>query len=115
MDGHLCVPGQVWYTDQMETYPDTPAEGGVATLAPPINLPVLDGSHDRMTHIVLEGLRNKETDEFYTVQAGLMESMINGVPVTALCGKTWVPEYGGAKFPKCPTCVEIAKGNGWNA
>lgn len=37
------------------------------------------------------------------------ESMLNGTPVTALCGKVWVPTKDFAQYPECKTCVEIAK------
>jgi hypothetical protein len=33
-----------------------------------------------------------------------------GHPVTALCGKVWVPGRDPQKFPVCPTCKEIYEG-----
>ena len=39
-----------------------------------------------------------------------MESALSGEPVTALCGKVWVPGRDPEKFPVCPTCKEIYQG-----
>jgi len=36
-----------------------------------------------------------------------MEAMVMGTPVTALCGKVWVPSRAPEKFPVCPECKEI--------
>jgi hypothetical protein len=33
--------------------------------------------------------------------------MVLGTPVTALCGKVWVPSRDPSRFPICPTCKEI--------
>ncbi len=30
-----------------------------------------------------------------------------GTPVTALCGKVWVPSRDPQRYPVCPTCKEI--------
>lgn len=59
---------------------------------------VLDepGDHERLSHYV-----NKND---------LMEAMLSGNPVTALCGKVWVPTRDGLKFPPCPECKEIWEG-----
>jgi len=52
-----------------------------------------DGDHDRFSHYVPKGK--------------LMEAMVNGTPVVALCGKVWVPTHNPEKYPVCPTCKEI--------
>ena len=39
-----------------------------------------------------------------------MESALSGEPVTALCGKVWVPGRDPEKFPVCPACKEIYQG-----
>ena len=39
-----------------------------------------------------------------------LESALSGEPVTALCGKVWVPGRDPKKFPVCPTCQEIYDG-----
>jgi hypothetical protein len=33
-----------------------------------------------------------------------------GTPVTALCGKVWVPGRDPSKFPICPDCQKIYEG-----
>lgn len=43
-----------------------------------------------------------------TAQAIVMEAMVNGTPVTALCGHTWVPGRDPKRYPVCSKCVEIA-------
>ena len=67
--------------------------------SPQITDPTLDGDHDRLTHIVKGKGR-------------LTEAMITGQPVTALCGKTWVPSRSPERYPVCPTCKEILEGAG---
>jgi hypothetical protein len=32
---------------------------------------------------------------------------VTGTPVTALCGKVWVPSRDPKRYPVCPTCKEI--------
>ncbi|MGB3186751.1 MAG: DUF3039 domain-containing protein [Ornithinimicrobium sp.] len=54
------------------------------------------GDHERFAHFV-----RKEK---------IMESAMSGEPVTALCGKVWVPGRDPKKFPVCPTCKEIYDG-----
>lgn len=63
---------------------------------------------------VLEDLRTVPTDEgdhekfsHYAPKDKVMEAMVMGTPVTALCGKTWVPSRSPEKFPVCPECKEI--------
>jgi len=51
------------------------------------------GDHERFAH--------------YAEKNEIMEAMINGVPIVALCGKIWVPSRDPKKFPICPTCKEI--------
>jgi len=66
-----------------------------------------------MTHIVLEGFKQEEGD-YVPVGPNVVEGMVNGTPVKALCGKVWVPGRDPARFPVCPTCKEIAGAMGWN-
>lgn len=54
------------------------------------------GDHERFAHFV-----RKEK---------IMESAMSGEPVTALCGKVWIPGRDPKKFPVCPTCKEIYDG-----
>src|SRR5271154_5307989 len=80
------------------------------SVAPP--KPDLDGDHERMAHIVLEGMSGDDGDY---VPAGptVVEGIVNGTPVRALCGKVWVPGRDPKKYPLCPTCKEIAEQMGW--
>lgn len=39
--------------------------------------------------------------------AQITEAMVTGTPVTALCGKTWVPSRDASRFPVCPECKAI--------
>jgi hypothetical protein len=39
----------------------------------------------------------------------LTEALVQGTPVTALCGKTWVPSRDPKRYPVCPTCKEIVE------
>ena len=52
-----------------------------------------NGDHERLSH--------------YVPKDKLMEAMVNGTPVVALCGKVWVPSRDPQKFPVCPECKEI--------
>lgn len=49
--------------------------------------------HDKFAHYV-----NKDK---------LMEAMVEGKALLALCGKYWVPTRDGLMFPVCPECKEI--------
>jgi hypothetical protein len=74
--------------------------------------PELDGDHERMSHIVLEGVRFGE-DDYVAAGPSVVEGMVNGTAVKALCGKIWVPSRDPRRFPLCPTCKEIAESRGW--
>lgn len=37
----------------------------------------------------------------------LADAIINGTPVTALCGHTWVPGRDPRKYPVCSRCQDI--------
>jgi hypothetical protein len=88
------------------------------TIAPTRPEPALDeGDHERMTHIVLEGFRPKDEKggegEYVAAGTNVVEGMVTGTPVRALCGKTWVPGRDPKRYPICPTCKEVAAGMGW--
>jgi hypothetical protein len=74
--------------------------------------PTLDGDHERMAHIVLEGWKPEEGD-FVSAGPTVVEGLVNGTAVKALCGKIWVPSRDPKKYPLCPTCKEIAEALGW--
>jgi hypothetical protein len=54
------------------------------------------GDHERFAH--------------YVRKEKIVESAVSGKPVTALCGKRWIPSRDPNKFPICPTCKEIHAG-----
>jgi hypothetical protein len=86
------------------------------TLAPARPDPELDdGDHDRMSHIVLEGYTPKKglRKKFVSTGPSVVEGIVNGTAVRALCGKEWVPGRDPKKYGLCPTCKEIAEGMGW--
>ena len=74
--------------------------------------PKLDGDHERMSHIVLEGVKLSD-EEFVSAGPSVVEGIVNGTPVKALCGKVWIPGRDPKRYPICPTCKEIAEGMGW--
>ncbi len=93
-------------------------------LSPTTADPDLDGEHERMSHIVLEGFRpggvggdgaaaGDGGSTFVPAGPTVVESMVNGTAVRALCGKVWVPGRDPRRFPLCPTCREIAEARGW--
>jgi hypothetical protein len=82
------------------------------TVAPIQVDPELDGDHERMSHIVLEGFKPDKGD-FVSAGPSVVEGMVNGTAVKALCGKIWVPGRNPKRYPLCPTCKEIAEARGW--
>jgi hypothetical protein len=50
------------------------------------------GDHDKFAHFVPKTL--------------LGDALVNGTPVTALCGHVFVPFRNPDDFPTCPACVE---------
>lgn len=54
------------------------------------------GDHERFAH--------------YVKKDKIVESAVSGSPLTALCGKVWVPSRDPKRFPVCPTCKEIFEG-----
>lgn len=55
-----------------------------------------DGDHERFAH--------------YAPKEKIVEAMVTGTPIRALCGKVWVPSRDPQKYPVCPTCKEIYDG-----
>jgi hypothetical protein len=83
------------------------------SVSPVVSDPMLDGDHERMAHIVLEGFQPDDGDDFVSVGPSVVEGIVNGTAVRALCGKVWVPGRDPKKYPLCPTCKEIAEAQGW--
>ncbi len=103
-DPTLCVAGRHPWRNLLEmTNLDT---------APVQVDPELDGDHERMSHIVLEGVKINE-DDFVSAGPSVVEGMVNGTAVKALCGKVWVPGRDPKRYPLCPTCKDIAEARGW--
>jgi hypothetical protein len=91
-----------------------PGQAGSTTLAPARPEQELDhGDHDRMSHIVLEGYTPKDGGDFVSTGPSVVEGIVTGTAVRALCGKEWVPGRNPARYGLCPTCKEIAEGMGW--
>ena len=82
------------------------------TTAPVQADPQLDGDHERMSHIVLEAVE-ADDGEFVPAGPSVVEGMVMGTAVKALCGKIWIPNRDPKKFPLCPTCKDIAEFKGW--
>jgi len=77
------------------TTPETapPAPSGSTITEERVDYRLDEGDHERFAHYVL---RDKQ-----------MESMVEGTPLRALCGKIWVPSRDPKRFPVCPECKEI--------
>jgi hypothetical protein len=80
---------------------ERPPDRGHATVVErrPAPLRTDDGDHERFAHYIFVPDRNAE--------AVVLEARVTGTPVTALCGKRWVPQRDPQRFPLCPTCKEI--------
>lgn len=68
---------------------------------------------DRMAHIIFEGY-TPEDGEFVAIGNCVVDGIVNGTPVKALCGKIWVPSRNPKNYPICPTCREIAQELSWS-
>ena len=53
----------------------------------------MDGDHERFAH--------------YVDKSKIVDSMVTGTPIKALCGKVWVPSRDPKRYPVCPMCKEI--------
>lgn len=77
----------------METVSNPTGFSQTDVLEDRLTVPTDEGDHERFSH--------------YAPKDKVMEAMVMGTPVTALCGKTWVPSRSPEKFPVCPECKEI--------
>lgn len=55
----------------------------------------------KLSHIVDRG------DDERPAQAIVLEAMVNGTTLTALCGHKWVPSRDPKNFPVCEKCMEM--------
>ena len=77
--------------------PDTTGGGTGILVDEDVRLvPTEEGDHDRFAH---DAPRDK-----------IVEAMVTGTPIVALCGKVWVPSRDPKRFPVCPECKEIFEG-----
>jgi hypothetical protein len=53
---------------------------------------------------------DEERFAHYAERDKIMEASVFGTPLTALCGKVWVPSRDPSRFPVCPECKEIFDG-----
>ena len=53
---------------------------------------------------------DEERFAHYAERDKIMEASVFGTPLTALCGKVWVPSRDPSRFPVCPECKEIYEG-----
>lgn len=87
------------------------------TERPGLDEPGLDRPAGRTTTLVEEELdtaREYRYDEgdherfaHYAPKDKILEAMVSGTPIRALCGKVWVPSRDASRFPVCPACKEI--------
>ncbi|MFC4336405.1 DUF3039 domain-containing protein [Salininema proteolyticum] len=76
---------------------DLPSTGGSTTLD--------EQTESKSEYRYDEG--DEERFSHYVPREKLMQAMLDGIPVKALCGKMWVPTRDPERFPICPTCKEI--------
>lgn len=50
-----------------------------------------------------------EKDRFahYASKEDIVRAAVDGVAITALCGKQWKPSRSPEKYPVCPMCAEV--------
>lgn len=59
---------------------------------------------EKCAHIVLVPAHLKDK---MTPQAYVMYARVEGTPIKALCGHTWVPKMSASGLPVCEPCLEI--------
>lgn len=70
-----------------------PLLGSFAQTLQETSFSVDSGDHDLFSH--------------YAPKDEVMEALVNGTPIVALCGKVWVPHRDPSKYKVCPTCKEL--------
>lgn len=58
-----------------------------------------DGDHEKFAHYV-----KKPKGVYQGASSYVLDAMVNGYEVEALCGKKWVPTRDPKRFPVCPEC-----------
>jgi hypothetical protein len=86
--GHVTVTGM---THGAASYPRAMTELDTR----PVGDPQLDDGDDDPKY------------SHYVRKEDIVRSAVDGVPVTALCGKKWLPGRDPEKYPVCPRCKEM--------
>lgn len=71
-----------------------------------LDFTITDQGPGQLTHIVYVPPEVTETATAYVLGA-----RINGTPIEALCGYTWVPHRDPSQFPVCQECVDLFVAN----
>lgn len=64
-------------------------------------------STDQQTRVVPPGAGDHDKMSHYVDKNDKMRALVEGIPCTALCGKTWLPSRDGDLFPLCARCKEV--------
>jgi hypothetical protein len=82
----------------------------------------MSGTLDHVTRTQTETIERTETETQHgsgqgsvahiAEKSSLAEAYVNGTPVVALCGYTWVPSKSPKGLPVCAACKELA-GMAW--
>jgi hypothetical protein len=80
------------------TTPETPGSGFGSTLTDERTEEQTDYRYDAGDH---------EKFSHYAPKDKIMQAMIEGTPVRALCGKLWIPSRDPKRFPVCPVCKDL--------
>jgi hypothetical protein len=67
--------------------------GTSTVVEPDVDTRLDDGDDERYSH--------------YVRKEDIVRSAVDGVAVTALCGKKWLPGRDPEKFPVCPRCKDL--------
>lgn len=81
-----------------------------ASSSPQLTDPLLDEEEPVVSHIV--GPDYDDQGNKIQGAAKVTRAMIEGTPVTALCGFTWVPSRDPKKHPVCEACKAIVSRSG---
>ena len=63
-------------------------------------------------HIVMVPGPMKALYPEMTPQSYVLDARINGYPVVALCGYTWIPQKDPEPLPVCSACLDIYQQDG---
>lgn len=53
---------------------------------------------------------DKDRFSHYAAKEDIVRAAVEGVAITALCGKQWKPQRNPEKYPVCPSCSGIYEG-----